>query len=86
MAEDYKRLYRILRSFGSWTWVLDSVWVLRAPNAQSVREAIRPLLTQSDRLVVMQLTKPGDDLVDRDAYRPTVSSRPDRAVAAVAFG
>jgi hypothetical protein len=59
-AEDYKELYGVLRSFRSWTWLLDSVWVLQASSADAVRDMVAPLLGETDRLLVMEVSKPAE--------------------------
>lgn len=56
-SEGYKKLYEALRSYGTYSWPLESIWIVEATSANAILSKLSPLLDDNDGLLVVKLTE-----------------------------
>jgi hypothetical protein len=70
MPEHYQKFYEELKRSYRWWHYLDSTWiVLRYDTLVEFSSKIRPLIYQTDRLLIMPAKGPADGWLPEDAWK-----------------
>lgn len=60
LTDDYARLFKVIRSFGTFWHQLDDAWIVKADvNANTILEKLKPHLAPDDELLVVELSGRG---------------------------